>query len=428
MPEPATAGPLPSFFGSGAQEWAAAHPVLTSLGIAAAFGLAAYVCFILTRWLLALLVARFDARGRSGLGSSLRGRRVAGHVAYLVPIALIRLGLEYVPALAPGVAAGLGRLLEIIAVVVTTRALVAIMFGLGDLYARRPHGGGRSLTRYLQVLALVAYVMAGLVSLGLLLDRDPIVILTGVGAASAVLLLIFQNTILSFVAGSQLTSSDSLRPGDWIEMPEMNADGEVVEISLNSVTVQNWDKTLTIIPAHNFLGKAFKNWRGMQATGARRMKRSLLLDVSTIGFLTDDDLERLEAFTLLAPYLAEKRAELAGEADARSGPAGADVNSRRLTNVGTFRAYALRYLQAHPRIVTDMTVMVRQLQPGATGLPLELYAFVDDVTAVVYEGVQADVFDHLIAILPEFGLRLYQAPSGDDVRSLAPGVRSTVTP
>jgi miniconductance mechanosensitive channel len=188
--------------------------------------------------------------------------------------------------------------------------------------------------------------------------------------------------------------------------------------------VQNWDKTLTIIPTHNFLGKSFKNWRGMQASGGRRIKRSLDIDMSTVHFLDEADVERLSRFVLLQPYFEEKRADITAWIEEH--PAAHDdvVNSRRLTNIGTFRAYVTRYLRAHPGIAQDMTFLVRHLQPGPRGLPLEIYVFVNDVRWAVYEGVQADVFDHLIAILPEFGLRLFQEPSGSDMRAFAVAARA----
>lgn len=411
--------PLPGIFGEEAQAWAASQPLLATLLMAVALGILAWLSYVVAKRLLVLFLRRLGKGKASDLGPSLKGRRVGYHVALLLPLIVVRAGLRYLPALGPGALLGLSRLIDVALVVVTARAVIAVIRGLGDRYARTPRGADQPVARYLQVASLVIYVLASFVSLGVLLDRDPLVILTGVGAASAVLLLVFQNTILSFVAGGQLTSNDYLRLGDWIEMPEMNADGNVIEIGLNTVTVQNWDKTLTIIPAHNFLGKSFKNWRGMQASGGRRIKRSLELDTASIRFLDDDDIERLSAFALLRPYFEEKRAELAAWERDHPEAAAERVNARRLTNVGTFRAYVLRYLQAHPRIATEMMLMVRQLQAGPNGLPLELYAFVSDVRAVVYEAVQSDIFDHMIAILPEFDLRLFQAPSGNDVRALS---------
>lgn len=421
MDETQTATPLTNLFGAAAKEWAEAHAFLAFLLAVVALALIAYLGFFVIRRVLDALVRSSPGLRKSGWSEPLQARRVGARLAFLVALAVIGAWLPYVPAMPEWLAALLQRVLAVVVVIAAARALTAFLSAIGDRHAARQQPGQRPIKGYLQVLALVAYLLAGVVAVGLVLDRDPLVLLTGIGAASAVLLLIFQNTILSFVAGIQLTTDDLIRVGDWIEMPEMNADGDVKDIALNTVTVQNWDKTLTIIPAHNFLGKSFKNWRGMQASGGRRIKRSLDLDLSSVRFLTDDELEHLGRFALLRPYLEEKRAEIA-EWTARNPAAREDVlNSRRLTNAGTFRAYVTRYLRAHPQIAQDMTFLVRQLQPGPTGLPLEVYVFVNDVRWVVYESVQSDIFEHLIAILPEFGLRLFQEPSGSDMRALGEG-------
>lgn len=420
MDELLTNTPLPDFLGSTAQAWAVTQPLLTTLVVAAVLAVAAYVGFMLTRQVLIGILHRITVRSDNQWDDALRGQRVFYRLSHFVPLLIVRAGLPYLPALPEGVALALQRLITVWMVIAVARALAAIVAAYGEVHARAARPAQRPIKGYLQMATLVLYLLAGVVTIGVLLDRDPLVLLTGIGAASAVLLLIFQNTILSLVAGIQLTNNDLIRVGDWIEMPDMNADGDVTEIALNTVTVQNWDKTLTIIPTHNFLGKSFKNWRGMQASGGRRIKRSLDLDISTVRFLDEQDVERLSKFALLRPYFAEKRAEISAWEQEHPDAQDDAVNSRRLTNVGTFRAYVTRYLRSHPHIAQDMTFLVRQLQPGPSGLPLELYVFVNDVRWAVYEGVQADVFDHLIAILPEFELRLFQAPSGRDIGRLAP--------
>ncbi len=415
------AGHLTGLFGAGVRAWADAHAVLAFVLTVVALALMATMTFVVMRWVIDGLVRRAPGLRKSGWSEPLLERRVGARVAFLVALAAIGEWLRYVPGLPDFLTEFVYRVAGIVVAIAVARTLAAFMNAVGDRHAARQQPGRRPIKGYVQVVALIGYLLAGIVTIGLVLDRDPLVLLTGIGAASAVLLLIFQNTILSFVAGIQLTTDDLIRVGDWIEMPEMNADGDVKDIALNTVTVQNWDKTLTIIPAHNFLGKSFKNWRGMQASSGRRIKRSLDLDLSSVRFLTDDELEHLSRFALLRPYLEEKRAEIA-EWTARNPAAREDVlNSRRLTNAGTFRAYVTRYLRAHPQIAQDMTFLVRQLQPGPTGLPLEVYVFVNDVRWVVYESVQSDIFEHLIAILPEFGLRLFQEPSGSDMRALGEG-------
>ncbi|HEX6940087.1 MAG TPA: mechanosensitive ion channel domain-containing protein [Longimicrobiales bacterium] len=418
-PTEAIAGAPPAFLGPGFASWSQPRPLLATVVLAAALALLAYASFRLARALLARVVAPLTERTRQAWDHALRGRRFFRRLSYVVPVLVVSAGLRYLPALPTDAAAWLRKLLASALVVLLARALSALVNAFGDVYAQGPHAAERPIKGYLQVIVLVGYLLAAVVVLAVVIERDPWVVLSGIGAASAVLLLVFRDTLLSLVAGMTITNNDLVRVGDWIEMPQFNADGFVVDIALNTVTVQNWDKTFTVIPTHQFLGHSFKNWRGMQASGGRRIKRSLLIDMSTVRFLTEEDVERLSRFALLRPYLEEKRRDIARwmeeHPEAREDP----VNARRLTNLGTFRAYAERYLRSRPDIAQDMTFLVRQLAPSAEGLPLEVYVFVSDVRWAVYEGVQADVFDHLVAILPEFGLAVYQGPSGADLRALA---------
>ncbi|HSM09934.1 MAG TPA: mechanosensitive ion channel domain-containing protein, partial [Gemmatimonadota bacterium] len=240
------------------------------------------------------------------------------------------------------------------------------------------------------------------------------------GALMAVLLLVFRTTILSLVASVQIATNDMVRVGDWISMPQFGADGDVIDIALHTVKVQNWDKTITTIPTYKMVDESFKNWRGMSEAGGRRIKRDLHVDLNTVRFLTDAEAERLGRLELLADYLDEKRRMLADYHGMRPDrPAGLEPTPRRLTNVGTFRAYMLNFLKVHPGVHQGMTLLVRQLAPGPDGLPLEIYCFSKDTTWAVYEGLQSDLFDHFIAIAPEFGLRIFQEPAGSDLAGLA---------
>jgi miniconductance mechanosensitive channel len=261
-------------------------------------------------------------------------------------------------------------------------------------------------------------IVGGLLVIAALLDRSPVILLSGFGAMTAVLLLVFKDTLLSLVASVQLTAQDMVRVGDWIEVPQFGADGDVVDVELHTIKVQNWDKTITTIPTHRLISDSFKNWRGMSASGGRRIKRALHIDASSIHFLSEEEIQRYRRFRMLREYLAGKEGELA---EYNSQVESADlaepdrlVNYRRLTNIGTFRAYAWRYLRQHPRIRQDMTLLVRQLSPGPQGVPIELYCFTNTTAWNEYEDIQADIFDHLLAIVPEFGLRLFQQPAGSE--------------
>jgi miniconductance mechanosensitive channel len=259
------------------------------------------------------------------------------------------------------------------------------------------------------VLAVLTVVLI----ISRLLDKSPWALLSGIGALTAVIMLVFKDSILGFVASVQLTTNDMVRRGDWIEMPKYGADGDVIEVSLNTVKVQNWDKTISTIPTYQLMQDTFKNWRGMSESGGRRIKRALYIDMNSIAFCDEEMLRRFEKIELLKDYLHEKRHEVAATNEGIGDP-DMPTNLRRLTNVGTFRAYVVAYLRAHPKIHKDMTFLVRQLPPNDTGLPIEIYVFSNDQDWARYEAIQADLFDHFLAVLPEFGLRVFQLPSGAD--------------
>lgn len=296
-------------------------------------------------------------------------------------------------------------------------ALSKLLTLVNSLYSRREDAKSKPIKGYIQLLKIVIYAVAVILMIAALFDRSPLILLSGLGAMAAVLMLIFQDTLLSLVASVQISSNDVIRVGDWVEMPQLNADGDVIDIALHTVKIQNWDRTITTIPTRRFMTDPFKNWRGMQQSGGRRIKRSLQLDQQSVRFLTAEEINRLKRFRLLKQYLDEKEAEISAWNQQLAEQGQEPVNTRRITNLGTFRAYVLRYLQSHAGIHHGMIQMVRQLAPSADGLPLEIYCFTNTTAWVNYEGIQSDIFDHLLAILPEFGLQVYQHPSGMDMRS-----------
>jgi miniconductance mechanosensitive channel len=248
-----------------------------------------------------------------------------------------------------------------------------------------------------------------------LMDRSPLLLLSGLGALAAVLMLVFKDTILSLVASVQIGSNDMVRVGDWIEMPQFDADGDVIDIALHSVKVQNWDKTITTIPTHRLITESFRNWRGMAESGGRRIMRSLMIDQNSVRHLEDGEVDGLRGIALLDNYLGAKQAEIERWNAASPARRRGAVNGRRLTNIGTFRAYVDAYLAERADISSEFTRMVRQLAPTEAGLPLEIYAFTTTTSWNEYERIQADIFDHLIAVVPVFDLRLFQHPTGSDV-------------
>ena len=337
--------------------------------------------------------------------------RVIPRLANVVPALVISAGISIVPDLPPQVVTVVKALCQVFVVVTIALAISKALDAINRNYERRPDALNKPIKGYLQVVKIVVFVVAGLSIVATLLGLKLGPMVAGLGAATAVLMLVFQDTILSLVASVQISGDGRVRLGDWIEMPSQNADGDVIDIALHTITVQNFDKTITTIPTKKLVTESFKNWRGMQEAGGRRIKRALYLDQHSVGFLDAAALQRLEQFAVLGDYLREKQAELTQWNTQLQAQGVAAVNARRVTNLGTFRAYVERYLRRHPGIHTDMTLLVRQLQPTTEGLPLEVYCFTRTTAWAGYEGIQSDVFDHLLAILPAFGLRVFQASS-----------------
>ena len=286
---------------------------------------------------------------------------------------------------------------------------------LRALWERSRLGRKFPVKSFIQAVKLVINLVGIILIASVLLDQSPVVLFSGLGAATAITLLIFKDAILGLVAGFQLSINNMVMVGDWISMPDRGADGDVIDVSLTTVKVQNWDKTITTIPTYALISDSFKNWRGMSEAGGRRIKRALPIDMRTIQFADEQLLERFKHIRLLRPYLDAKLEEIQKH-NAEVGDDLAElINGRRLTNVGTFRAYCRAYLRNHPKVRQDLTLLVRQLAPREHGLPMEIYAFSNDIAWANYEDIQADIFDHLLSILPEFNLSAYQAPSGADL-------------
>ncbi|EPF16515.1 Miniconductance mechanosensitive channel [Cedecea davisae] len=293
-------------------------------------------------------------------------------------------------------------------------SLLDVVFGLSGRFT---FASQLPLKGIFQGVKLIAAIVVGIMMVSLLIGKSPAILISGLGAMAAVLMLVFKDPILGLVAGIQLSANSMLKLGDWLEMPKYGADGAVIDIGLTTVKVRNWDNTITTIPTYALVSDAFKNWSGMSASGGRRIKRSVNIDTTSIRFLSHEEQDKLLKAKLLQPYMAERSKEI--EEYNRQHADDLVLNQRKMTNVGTFRAYLNEYLRNHPRIRKDMTLMVRQLAPENDGLPIEIYAFTNTVAWAEYESIQADIFDHIFAVVEEFGLRIHQAPTGNDIRSLA---------
>ncbi len=418
------APPPPSEFELSLANWVAQylpeHPLAaagTSLAIVIAVAL---VIHFLVRHVALRMVTSVIKRSPTWWDDVLVQHKTLHRIAPIAPLLVFYRGVALVPGFSPELISFFQRITMATMVIVAVGSLSALLTAINDIYCRYPVSRGRPIKGYLQVVKIIAFIAAGIIAIATLMDQSPLFFLSGLGAMTAVILLIFRDTLLSLVAGIQLTTNDLIRVGDWIEMPQFNADGDVVDISLNVVKVQNWDKTVTVIPAHKFLEHSFKNWRAMFETGGRRIKRSIYIDMNTIRFLTPDEIRKFCRFLVLKQYMQQKVQEL-DEYNRTQVPAEmADIlaNGRHLSNIGTLRAYIAGYLRRHPKIHQELTFLVRQLQPTPHGLPLEIYVFTNDTKWANYESIQADIFDHILAIIPEFGLRVYQEPAGSDLAQL----------
>lgn len=311
----------------------------------------------------------------------------------------------------------MSKVVNILIVFVILMILNAFLDVCEDIYKNYKISKEHPIKSYLQVISLLMTIFAVIISIGILFDKSPLKLLSGIGAMTAIVMLIFKDAILGFVASIQLATNKMVAIGDWIDMPNNHADGEIIEINLTNVKVENWDKSISTIPSYALVSNSFRNWKGMTMSGGRRIKRSLFIDSSSIRFLTDEEIEKLSKINLLKDYIKDKQKELV-EHNKISKYEENSVNGRRLTNIGTFRIYIENYLHHNENVDMGKTIMVRQLQSTAQGIPLEIYCFANTTVWESYERIQSDFFDHFIAIIPDFGLNLFQSPSGKDMKSI----------
>lgn len=374
-------------------------------------------------WLISVkivfrIVEKIVTRTKNTWDDNLVNQGIFRHIARAVPAIIIWF---MAPAFLTGLPGLLGfvRILAVIALITSvTRTILSFMDFINVEYNRREDSGRRPIKGVIQAVQVLVIVAALILVFSVVTNQPVAGLLAGLGAISAVVMLIFRDPLMGLVSGFQISSNDMVRIGDWIEVPSQGADGDVIDISLLNVTVRNWDRTWVTFPIQSLTSGGFKNWRGMSESGGRRIKRSLSIDMSSIRFLENGEIRNLESIELLKSYLENRTEEILEynkgiRADRGSSP----LNGRALTNIGIFRAYAKSYVSSHPKVNAGMTLLVRQLQSGPTGLPLEMYLFSADKAWANYEDIQSDIFDHLFAALPEFHLRAYQNPSGTDFRN-----------
>ena len=407
------------------QEWLIAQGLSASLATPVLrVGLGLLVVFIawlgglFARRVIRKMVMKVVVASRTNWDDIAVDQGVFDHLLRLVPALLIQL-LVAIPL------SGLPEAIALVRTGIHIYMLVVMIFVFDSflnsalaIYRQYPVAKRFNLMAVVQVLKIVIYIVISILILSMLLDSSPLALLSGMGALTAVLLLVFKDALLGFVAGIQLTANNMVNLGDWIAMPKYGADGVVLEIALTTVKVQNWDKTITTVPTYALISDSFKNWRGMEESGGRRIKRSLAIDMTTVRICDADMIDRFRRFAYISDYIDGKLTELAAWNAEQGVEDDVLINGRRLTNLGIFRAYVEAYLRHHPMINQEMTFLVRQLQPTDKGLPIEIYVFSKDQRWAPYEGIQSDVFDHIIAVVAEFELRVFEQPTGQDVTGL----------
>ncbi|MGC9471656.1 MAG: mechanosensitive ion channel family protein [Bacteroidales bacterium] len=377
---------------------------------------------ILANWLTKKLIIytehRIIKRTRFTWDDIIAEHKVFNRLSHFAPAVII---LAVNPAIFeeyPGWETAIREGTHIYMLIVSLLFIDALINALHSIYLTFPIATTRPIKGYVQLLKIILYFSALMILLSILFGVQVGKLFTGLGAFAAVLMLVFKDSILGFVASIQLSANKMVNVGDWIVMPGRGADGTVTDISLNTVKVQNWDKTISTIPTYALVSETFTNWRGMEESGGRRIKRHISIDMRSVKFCTPEMLAKYRRIHYLKEYIPAKEKELEEYNKKMGIDESVRVNGRRLTNLGTFRKYVEEYLRHHPKIHQNMTFLVRHLQPTETGLPLEIYVFSKDQEWARYEALQADIFDHILAVVPEFDLRVFQNPTGDDFRKL----------
>jgi miniconductance mechanosensitive channel len=416
------------------EEW------LTGLGLsgeraALVTSATAFIVLLVFSWLVYFVVnkivihflKKLAQRTRTNWDNILFDQKVFSRLAHLIPAVIIHYGVALVMPDYPHAVKIIQMITYLYMVIAGVLAIDALINGFHGIYNTMPVSKDRSIKGIVQVIKIFVYILGAGIILSILLKKNLTSFFAGMGAMAAVIMLIFKDSILGFVAGVQLSANDMVRLGDWIEMPSRHADGNVIDITLNTVKVRNWDQTISTIPPYALITESFTNWRGMEESGGRRIKRSVNIDMKSIHFLSAEEIEKLKKIHLLRSYIEQREAEIEQYNKSHNVDLSMPVNGRRLTNIGTFRKYLENYLKSLPEIHKNMTFLVRHLQSTDKGLPIEIYVFSKDQRWSFYESIQADIFDHIMAVIPQFGLRVYQSPTGDDIATIAERFTSRLT-
>jgi len=405
-----------------ATEWI---PLLRVLIGIVALAFIAIVAYLITKRFVLQFLNAFFRKTPLKWDDVLADRRTFDNLAHIIPAIIVRFAT---PALFAGydrIQPFMIKVADVYIIIAGALILISFLKAIEYVLSQSPVFINKPIASYFQLVRILLYIAMFIIILSILIGRSPTYFLTAFGAMTAIILLIFKDTILGLVASVQISANDVVRVGDWVEMPKFNADGDVIAINLNTVKIRNWDKTITAIPTFYFITDSFKNWRGMQESGGRRIKRSVLVNVRTIKFVDPEARERFKKYTLISDYVSERQREI----ETFNSVIGVDttqlINGRRMTNIGVFRRYVESYLQQHQGIRQDMTVMVRQLPSDDRGLPIEIYCFTNTTAWLEYESIQSDIFDHLFAAAAWFDLELFQQPAGSDILQAVNGMQQS---
>jgi len=346
-------------------------------------------------------------------------QRVFHKLAYLVPAYIMQLLLPVVLVNYPDISFFIEAGIHLYMLIILMITINAFFNSVYKIYQHYEISNDIPIKGYVQVAKIILYTIFSILIISVLINKNPVSLLAGLGAMSAVLMLIFKDVILGFVGGIQLSVNNMVRPGDWISMPNYGADGTVIDITLTTVKVQNWNKTISTIPTYSLISETFQNWRGMEESGGRRIKRSISINTESVKFCTAEMIERFKKIQIINKYVVDKEVELKEYNTKNNIDKTVVVNGRRQTNIGIFREYLKAYLKNHPSINVGMTFLVRQLEPSEMGIPIEIYVFSKVQEWAEYEDIQSDIFDHIFASVGRFDLQIFQNPSGTDFKALA---------
>ena len=369
--------------------------------------LSAFLSYFITRYLiLDLFIIRLLRKTNTQIDDILIDKGFFNRLSYVVPLVVFYY-FKVIP----------NQYESALFAIIILFALNSLISAMGEIYFRSKYASRVNIKSYIQILKLIVNLLGIIVIIAFLLNKSPLYLLSGLGALTAVLMLIFKDTILSFVSSIQITSNNLFKVGDWVEAPQFGADGDVIDIALHTIKIQNWDKTISIIPTNKLVDSSFKNWKGMSESGGRRIKRAIHIDLNSIKFCDKQMIEKFRKIDIISDYVNDKSSEIKSHNSSKK-IEDSDLNGRALTNIGTYRIYIQNYLRKNSNLHQDMTFLVRQLSPTKDGLPLEIYVFSKNTDWIQYESIQSDIFDHLIASVSEFDLTLFQNPTGNDFKGV----------